>query len=51
MNDPRSSNGRGGVAEQATTTVSDLGVRQGEWKDLEEVSRGQQDKYSFNKNK
>jgi len=25
MNDPRSSNGRGGAAKQATTTVSDLG--------------------------
>jgi hypothetical protein len=26
MNDPRSSNGRGGAAKQATTTVSDLGI-------------------------
>ena len=26
MNDPRSSNGRGGAAKQATTTVSDLGT-------------------------
>ena len=43
MNDPRSSNGRGGDAKQATTTVSDLGTEQGEWKDLGEVSRGQQD--------
>ena len=42
MNDPRSSNGRGGAAKQATTTVSDLGTEQGEWKDLGEVSRGQQ---------
>ena len=40
MNDPRSSNGRGGAAKQATTTVSDLGTEQGEWKDLGEVSRG-----------
>ena len=45
MNDPRSSNGRGGAAKQATTTVSDLGTEQGEWKDLGEVSRGQHDKY------
>jgi len=43
MNDPRSSNGRGGAAKQATTTVSDLGTKPGEWKDLGEVSRGQQD--------
>ncbi len=43
MNDPRSSNGRGGAAKQATTTVSDLGTERGEWKDLGEVSRGQQD--------
>ena len=27
MNDPRSSNGRGGAAKQATTDVSDLGYR------------------------
>ena len=40
MNDPRSSNGRGGAAKQATTTVSDLGTVRGEWKDLGEVSRG-----------
>ena len=50
MNDPRSSNGRGGAAKQAITTVSDLGTEQGAWKDLEEVSRGQQGKYSFYKN-
>jgi len=43
MNDPRSSNGRGGAAKQATTTVSDLGIERGAWKDLGEVSRGQQD--------
>ena len=43
MNDPRSSNGRGGAAKQATATVSDLGTKRGEWKDLGEVSRGQQD--------
>ena len=43
MNDPRSSNGRGGDAKQATTTVSDLGTKRGEWKDLGEVSRGEQD--------
>ena len=42
MNDPRSSNGRGGAAKQATATVSDLGTERGEWKDLGEVSRGQQ---------
>ena len=42
MNDPRSSNGRGGAAKQATTDVSDLGTERGAWKDLEEVSRGQQ---------
>jgi hypothetical protein len=45
MNNPRSSNGRGGAAKQATKTVSDLGVRREAWKDLGEVSRGQQDKY------
>ena len=43
MNNPRSSNGRGGAAKQATTTVSDLGTERGAWKDLGEVSRGQQD--------
>ena len=43
MNDLRSSNGRGGAAKQATTTVSDLGTKPGAWKDLGEVSRGQQD--------
>ena len=43
MNNPRSSNGRGGAAKQATATVSDLGTERGEWKDLGEVSRGQQD--------
>ena len=43
MNDPRSSNGRGGDAKQATTTVSDLGIEPGAWKDLGEVSRGQLD--------
>ena len=43
MNDPRSSNGRGGAAKQATATVSDLGIKRGAWKDLGEVSRGQQD--------
>ena len=42
MNDPRSSNGRGGAAKQATTDVSDLGQERGEWKDLGEVSRGLQ---------
>ena len=42
MNDPRSSNGRGGAAKQDTTDVSELGTEQGEWKDLGEVSRGQQ---------
>ena len=45
MNNPRSSNGRGGAAKQATATVSDLGTEQGEWKDLGEVSRGQQSLY------
>ena len=45
MNDPRSSNGRGGAAKQATTDVSDLGTKPGEWKDLGEVSRGQQSVY------
>jgi hypothetical protein len=38
--DPGSSNGRGGAAKQATTTVSDLGTERGERKDLGEVSRG-----------
>ena len=27
MNDPRSSNGQGGAAKQATMTVSDLGLQ------------------------
>ena len=45
MNDPRSSNGRGDAAKQATTTVCDLGTEPGAWKDLGEVSRGQQNLY------
>ena len=45
MDDPRSSNVRGGAAKQATTDVSDLGTKPGEWKDLGEVSRGQQSVY------
>ena len=43
MNDPRSSRGREGAAKRDLTAPSDLGVRRDEWKDLGEVSRGQQD--------
>ena len=44
MNDPRSSRGREGDAKRDLPPPSDLGYRHGEGKDLEEVSRGQQDK-------
>ena len=43
MNDPRSSRGREGGAQRDLPAPSDLGTKPGEWKDLEEVSRGQQD--------
>ena len=42
MNDPRSSRGREGSAQRDLTAPSDLGTKPGEWKDLGEVSRGQQ---------
>ena len=42
MNDPRSSRGREGDAKRDLPPPSDLGYRHGEGKDLEEVSRGQQ---------
>ena len=42
MNDPRSSRGREGGAQRDLTAPSDLGTKPGKWKDLEEVSRGQQ---------
>jgi hypothetical protein len=43
MNDPRSSRWREVDAKRDLPTPSDLGRRMTEWKDLEEVSRGQQD--------
>ncbi len=42
MNDPRSSRGREGGAQRDLSAPSDLGTKRGEWKDLGEVSRGQQ---------
>ena len=45
MDDPRSSRGREGGAQRDLTAPSDLGTKPGEWKDLGEVSRGQQSVY------
>ena len=45
MDDPRSSRGREGGAQRDLPAPSDLGTKPGEWKDLGEVSRGQQSLY------
>ena len=43
MNDPRSSRGWADDAKRVRPAPSDLGTKQRGWKDLGEVSRGQQD--------